>query len=223
MDYRKIESFIRKNVKVGIHDIDKKLYKISMLYRWFITQDNHQIKKITHGIYKVNCTNNRVNQLGSPFINSIINALQVRQNALHVHTSCTLDPRYGNLCNKEVSKLFIVLPIGEFQAIQTPLVKDLIELSYKSLPAKLIENNKPYMAKAFEHATKHFNNYAEDYNIVNNQYYVLKTERPYFLKAVEQVIVNSYSSIENNIYHHGEVLLYCSGYLLVDKSLIIDF
>ena len=196
--------------------INQKIYNIAPLYRWFIL-NNSGVAKLDEGIYLVDSKNNRADQLKSAFIHSIVHTLKTKHACKYIHTSCTLNKEYGNLTGRKDAKSFLVVPLGDFIALQTPLATDLVCLLDKTLPDKLKELNKPYTANAFKYYTD-LSIYPRDSNILSYRYNDLKRSAPYFIKAVEDAIVESYQSIENKIYHDGEVLLYCEEYLLIDMK-----
>jgi len=208
------------NLERDLQEINKKLYSIKLLYRWFILNTS-EIVKLGKGIYLIDSNNNRKNQLKNDFINSITHALQIKYSAKNSYTSCTFDGKYGNLTGQKDAQLFLVIPLGDFVALQTPLATDLINLLSELLPNRLKDINKPYTASAFRYYEE-LEKWPKNTNIFSCNYLLLKHNAPYFTKAVQDAIVDSYALIENKVYHNGEVLLYCEKYLLVDISIYYD-
>ncbi len=198
-----------------LQEINKKLYGTKLLYRWFILEKSG-VDKLAKGIYLVDSRKNNKNQLKNDFINSVVSSLQKKHSAEYTHTSCVFNEKHGNLTGRKNAQLFLVIPLGNFSALQTPLATDLIDLLDESLPNKLKDLKKLYISGAFRYYEGLKKGIKNRDNILANNYFELKRSVPYFVKAVEDTIIESYKTIEQQTYHDGEVLLYCDKYILVD-------
>jgi len=214
VSYKVIVNFLKEKIKLD-ENIDSKLQDLTILYRWSTLND--RIEKNADNIYKVDTSKNNINQLKGLFYQDVFKALEKKYKIESLKTHCTLDPTYGNF-NKQENRLYIVVPINNFFAFQTPLAKDIIELGYSNLPKKLRQINKPYIAKAIEHAEKDFTYSHGNFNILNNNYGEFQNKRPDAVKAIIDTIVNSYTCLKDKQYYNSEVLLYCNSYLLIDND-----
>lgn len=195
-----------------------------LLFRWFIIND--KVAQLYDGVYIVDSIHGHDRMLTGYFTEMIHSGIKTKIETKYPPAYCTLHPKHGNFHSTNGSELFIVIPIGNYSALQSLLASDMIDFTQMQLIQNLEYINKPYHAKAMIHAINDFS--CRHYSIENLHefngidFYQLQMKRPSMVESLLQVIVDSYQEIPFSKMHDGEVLLYCEKYLLINARYVSD-
>jgi len=201
-----------------IKNIDfKKLENMPLLFRWF--EINDRVEKIENNIYLAHNKNGSKRIIHDGFSLFLYDLIDDKFNDQHFKpTYCATSAKGYKVSDK--AELFIVLPIGNFNAIQSQIFKDSIEISSYGLIQKLQMIDKPYHAKALKSA---FDDYSlSDPRYENINISMLLKYRPHMLNSLSKIILNTYREVTMQNIHKGEVLLYVEKYILVKYNYVYD-